>query len=163
MKKVFHFAFLITFGYFAVGCGDPSVEYQQATETSAPQQVFVMSLFSDAAGITMTNAAAAGTELAGNVSRAHIDFSAFTMVRAHFASSLTSATVACRIEYSTNNGSSWATLISNFAASTSANANNNSSWTSIPTGARGEILLRALIVGDGALDPIIKYVRLSFY
>lgn len=140
-------------------CGDPSVQYDPATGI----QEIVSTLFSDGTGVTMTNAAVAGTEITNYVSRAYIDLSSYTMVRAQFASSLTSALINCRIEYSLNNGSTWSTLIPNFAASTTANANNNSSWVAIPSDANSGILVRAMIVGNGSLDPIIRYVRMGYY
>ena len=143
----------------SVGCGGPSVEY--AGQLSVPETV--LTLFSDAVGVTMTNAAVAGTELTGNISRTYLDLSTYSMVRGQFASSLTSTLVNCRIEYSLDNGTSWSTLIPNFAASIVANAHNNSPWTNIPSSAKTGVLLRALIVGNGVLDPVIKYVRIGYY
>jgi hypothetical protein len=145
------------------GCGNPSVEYNPQTETSTIEPISETTLFSDAVGITMTNAAAAGTEPSGNISRASIDLTSYSMIRAQFASSLNSALIFCRIEYSLNSGGAWSTLISNFAAAAVVDAHNVSSWATIPTAAKANVLLRAVIVGNGVLDPVIRYVRLEYY
>ncbi|MCC6277226.1 MAG: hypothetical protein IT289_04845 [Oligoflexia bacterium] len=163
MNSYFKYTICILISLIMTACGNPSVEYNPEGSTSSDIPETVLTLFSDAAGVTMTNAAAAGTELTGNISRAYIDLSSYTMIRGQFSSSLASATINCRIEYSTNNGGSWSTLVPNFAAAAVANAHNNSAWVEIPDAAKTGVLLRALTVGDGVLDPIIKYVRIGFY
>lgn len=137
-------------------------EGETETGTEIDNQEYMITLFSDATGVTMTNAAVAGTEPANNISRTVVSLPLATQVRAHFASSLTSATVRLRIEYSLNSGSNWLPLVPEFAASTSANANSLSPWSNIPTDARTTVLLRALVLGDGVLDPVIRYIRVGY-
>ena len=118
-------------------------------------------LFMDATGATMTNAVAIGAEIPNNNSRMYLDLTDFTQVRAQFISSLTSSVVACRIEYSLNDGGVWNTLVPNFSAGTLANVANKSAFVTIPDAARTDVLVRALIAGDGALDPIVRYIGLD--
>lgn len=143
----------------ASGCGNTTVEGLLATEVDSSGLFFTV--FQDATGVTMTNAAVAGTEITSNVSRAYADLTGFAEARAQFSSSLTSATINCRIEFSIDNGGSWSVLVPNFAASTTANANSKSAWVTIPSNAATEVLLRAMIVGNGVLDPVIRYVRVE--
>jgi hypothetical protein len=163
MNCYFRFFICTLTALVITACGNPSVEYSPESSESSGIPETVLTLFSDSAGVTMTNAAAAGTELTGNISRAYIDLSTYTMIRGQFSSSLASAVINCRIEYSLNNGGSWSTLVPNFTAAAVANAHNNSAWIAIPEAAKTGVLLRALTVGDGVLDPIIKYVRIGFY
>ena len=147
--------------------GGPSTTFsaEEASEESSQspdEPEFSLTLFSDATGITMTNATALGTEPANNVSRAAVSLPQASQVRAHFASSLTWTTIRLRIEYSLNAGTSWTTLVPEFAASSSANANSTSDWSNIPEEAKTTVLLRALILGDGVLDPVIRYIRLGY-
>jgi hypothetical protein len=154
MKKI-----LMPLLLFISGCGNPSLS--GVVTTSTPTYFDTYRLFSDSVGITMTNAAAVGTEISTNLSRSYVDFTAYPQVRAQFASSLGTAAVLCRIEYSTNDGTSWSTLVSDFASSTTVNGSTKSSWATVPTAARGDVLVRAMIVGDGVLDPVIRYVSLD--
>ena len=121
----------------------------------------IIPLVADATGVTMTNAAVAGTEFPNNVSRVQVDLAAYSSIRAHFASSLTSSVIGLRIEYSLNSGSTWTTLVPQFQAGSTANQNNTSAWTSLSASAQTDVLLRALVVGDGVLDPVIRYVRIG--
>lgn len=165
MKPIFWFGL-----FLLAACGNPSFTGLPVTEDpdgetsetpADPTEIPLyenVRLFMDSTGITMTNAAVIGTELTNNNSRIYVDLTDFTQVRGQFVSSLTSATVYCRIEYSLNDGGAWATLVPNFVASTSANITSKSAFVTIPDAARTDVLLRALIGGDGVLDPIVRYV-----
>ena len=147
-----------------LGCGkEVSHTFNDTADETQETFEVVTTLFSDAAGITMTNAAAIGTEITSNISRTMVNLEGFTQMRGHFASSLTSAVIACRVDYSIDNGTSWTTLISTFNAGTVANQNSYSGYTAIPTNGKTTVLLRAVIAGDGVLDPIIRYVRVGYY
>ena len=150
----------VCLGASLVGCGSASVEGLTATTVTDPN-VELFTLFQDATGVTMTNAAAAGTEISSNVSRAYVDLTGYTEARGQFSSSLTSALVNCRVEFSLDNGTSWSVLIANFAATTVANSNSKGSWGDIPSNAQTGVLLRAVILGNGVLDPVIRYVRVE--
>jgi hypothetical protein len=148
---------------FLSGCGDASVAglAVEVVEEDAPSPVMLFTIFQDATGVTMTNAAAAGTEITSLASRTYIDLSSFSQIRAQFTSSLTSSLVGCRVEYSLDDGTSWSVLVPNFAASTVASANTLSTWGDIPEWAKTTVLLRGMIVGNGVLDPIVRYIRVS--
>jgi hypothetical protein len=150
MKKVAILVLLL----LTSSCGNPSL-----TGTTTLWESY--RIFNDAAGVTMTNAAAAGAEIPSSASRAYVDLTNFYYVRAQFTSSLGSTTINCRIEYSLNSGASWNTLVPNFAASASAFDANKSDFAVIPSDARGDVLVRALIVGNGVLDPVIGYVGID--
>ena len=121
-------------------------------------------LLADAAGPTMTNAATTpGTEMLLLVSRRSVNWTNKTQFRSMFASSLTSATITLNIRYSTDGGTNWTDLGTPTAASITANANATGSFLSIPAGARGDILISAWIIGNGTLDPLIRYVAVEAY
>ncbi len=142
------------------GCGDATISGLSEDTVTEPD-VVLFSIFQDATGVTMTNAAALGTEITSNVSRAYVDLTGYSEARGQFTSSLTSAVVNCRVEFSLDNGTSWSVLIPNFAASTVANSNSRGVWGEIPSNAQSSVLLRAVIVGNGVLDPVIRYVRVE--
>lgn len=152
MKTIAYFSLILGLA----SCGNPSL-------SGVPQSTLyeTVRLFVDSVGTTMTNAPAIGTELTNNSSRAYVDLTNFVSARGQFSSSLTSTLVTCRIEYSIDDGNNWNTLVSDFAASTVANAAAKSSFTTIPTQARREVLVRALIAGDGVLDPVIRFISLD--
>lgn len=140
------------------GCGNSTVEGILTDEASSGM---LFTIFQDATGVTMTNAAVAGTEISSNASRAYVNLTGFTEARGQFSSSLTSAVVQCRIEFSLDNGGSWSVLVPSFAASTTANAASGGTWADIPNNGATDVLLRAVIVGNGVLDPVIRYVRVE--
>ena len=154
-----------------VSCGKATVDTSRLVQTTATSAASesetsvekVVTLFSDATGATMTNCAAIGTEIPNVVSRMTVDFTGASMVRAQFASSLTSALIFVRIEYSTDGGSTWSDLVDDFAAGTVANQMNVSAWTSIAGIAQASVIVRAVIVGNGVLDPVIRFVRIGYY
>ena len=111
----------------------------------------------------MTNAASGGIEITNLVSRRQIDFSGKTNVRAQFAHSLNSATVQLRIDFSTSSCAAFnaAPLVSAFGAAVGANNIQNSSFAAIPAEAKTDVCVRAVIIGNGALDPIVRYITLD--
>ncbi|MBK9295072.1 MAG: hypothetical protein IPM57_11650 [Oligoflexia bacterium] len=158
MKKIF---LIITLTLMHVGCGNPSVEYNPSGGSSHPEKVFT--LFSDTTGVTMTNAPAIGSEITNNMSRAYVDLATFSQVRGQFSNSLATTLVFCRLEYSLDDGTNWDTLVSDFASNGVANGHAYSDWAEIPSAAKANVLVRAVIVGNGVLDPIIRHVRLGYH
>lgn len=131
------------------GCGNPTLEGIPEVE---PDPVFpLMQQFNFATAVTMTNAAVIGTEVP---TRMYIDFSSYSTIRAQFVASTASALVQMRFEYSTNDGGAWSTLIPTLTASAVANTAVKSSYIDIPDDAKREVLVRALVIGNGVLDPI---------
>lgn len=110
----------------------------------------------------VNNAAVAGTEIAGLLTRTTVDITRFEEVRLQFAVSTTNANVGVRVEFSTDNGTTWAALI---AATTPATAVPNqhvrTAFAVVPEAARADVLLRAVCVGNANLDPTVRYVRID--
>lgn len=153
---------LWTLPMFLAACGNPSLSGVPLALPDPKYPVWEsVRMLMDATGVTMTNAAAVGTEITNNNSRIYVDLTDFEQARGQFVSSLTSTVVNCRIEYSLNDGTDWVTLVPNWAASAVANTITKSAFATIPTEARTDVLLRALIVGDGVLDPIVRYISLD--
>jgi hypothetical protein len=152
MKNIAYILLLLV----APSCGNPSLT--GVAQTTAYETV---RLFMDNTGVTMTAAPAIGAEPANNVSRTYVDLTYFSSARAQFTSSLANNIINCRIEYSLDDGSTWSTLVSNFAASAVAQTANKSNFETIPTAARTDVLVRGIIVGNGALNPIIRYISLD--
>lgn len=121
------------------------------------------SLLRDAVGVTMTNAASGGTEITNLVSRSQIDFTGMTNVRAQFAHSLNSATIKLRIDFSTSSCAAFNAmpLVSAFGAAVGADNIQTSSFAVIPTAAKADVCVRAVIIGNGVLDPIVRYITLG--
>ncbi len=157
MKKL-----LLSLPLLLAACGNPSLS---GVPLALPDPLYPtylnVRMFGDNTGVTMTAAPVGGTELTNNVSRMYLDMTDFQQVRGQFVSTLTSTVINCRIEYSLDDGSNWLTLVPNFAASSSANITAKSPYNEIPADARTDVLVRALIVGNGALNPIIRYVGLD--
>jgi len=117
----------------------------------------------DAAGVKMTNASAAGAEITNLVSRAKIDLTGMTSARAQFAHSLNSATIKLRVDFSTDGCVTWnaTPLVPSFGSAVNANNNQTSAFNAIPTAAKTDVCVRAVIIGNGALDPVIRYVGID--
>lgn len=122
-----------------------------------------VTLLSDALGAAIAPIAI-GSELQGLVTRRTVDLTGAAQVRAQFASSLTSTAIKCRIEFSTDDGSSWnaAPLVPDFAAGASADKNSRSAWSALPGPANADVLVRAIILGDGVQAPTIRYIELDY-
>ena len=112
----------------------------------------------------MTNAASyAGTEITNLVSRSQIDFTGMTNVRAQFAHSLNSATIKLRIDFLTSSCASFNAipLVSAFGAAVGANNIQTSTFASIPAATKTDVCVRAVIIGNGTLDPVVRYITLD--
>lgn len=117
-------------------------------------------LFADAVGATVSNAATTGTEPANNVSRSKLDLTGFSDCRALFISSLNSTLISCLLQYSTDQ-SSWSDLAPEATAVNVANGVSVGAFGAIPAGAKGDVFIRALVKGNGTLDPIIRKISLQ--
>lgn len=120
-------------------------------------------LLRNAVGVTMTNAAAGGTEITNLVSRRTVDLTGRTNARGQFAHSLNSATVKLRLDFSTDNCATWnaTPLVAAFGAAVGANNNQTSAFAAIPSAAKTSVCVRAVIIGNGTLDPIVTYVDMD--
>ncbi len=117
----------------------------------------------DAAGVTMTNAPTGGAEITNLTSRTKIDLTNITYARAQFAHSLNSPLIKLRIDFSTDNCATWnaTPLVPSFGSAVGANNNQTSAFNAIPTSAKTEVCVRAVITGNGSLDPVIRYIGID--
>jgi hypothetical protein len=95
------------------------------------------------------------------LTRTVVNLTSFLQARLQFLSSQASSTIKCHLDYSTDNGTSWSTLLADVSASTTADAVSKGSWVSVPAGAKSEVLVRAVVVGNGTLSTIISSVVLE--
>ena len=123
-----------------------------------------MTLLATDVGPLVSNAPAIGIELPLNVSRSRVDLTGFTQARLQYSVDQASALISMRIEYSTDSGTSWQAtpLVAAVTAVATANANSAGSFVALPGGV-GDVLVRAVIAGNGMLDPRVRYVRLDLH
>ena len=119
-----------------------------------------VTLLADAVGPTVTDASILGSEPALNCTRRKVVLTSATDYRAQFSASTNSAAVKLRLQYSTDQ-LIWNNLGSDLAAAATANALNVGGWEQVPAGAKADVFLRALIVGDGVLDPIVRFIAME--
>ena len=111
----------------------------------------------------MTNASPGGTEITNLVSRKKIDFTNITNVRAQFAHSLNNPTIKLRIDFSTDNCVTWEAtpLVAAFGFNVGANNNQTSAYSPVPVAAKNHVFVRAVMIGNGALDPVARYIEID--
>lgn len=115
------------------------------------------------ASAALTNAPTAGSEPASQISRESVDLRNTTnaVVTALFSVAPAAAGV-CRVEYSINAGSSWATLADSGAPAL-ANILKIGASTPVPAAAKtATTLLRVLVTGDGVADPVLQKCSVMF-
>ena len=111
-------------------------------------------------GITMTNAAVAGSEPPNGTCRRKIDLTNAAQFRGEFISSLNVATIQLRLQYSTDQ-SVWSDFGTDISAVTIANGLSVGTWENIPAGAKADVFIRPLIIGNGTLDPVIRLISVQ--
>lgn len=132
-------------------------------DTAGGQSFRSHSLLRDAVGVTMTNASIGGTEITNLTSRTKVDLSGMNQVRAQFSHSLNSLIIKLRIDFSTDNCATWnaTPLVAAFGAAAGANNNQTSAFDAIPAAAKTDVCIRAVIAGNGSLDPVIRYADID--
>lgn len=127
-----------------------------------PRSVAVLS-----EGVTVTNIAAAKTDLGAGI-RLQADLRPFTKVRLGAVVTTQAANGGeLRLEYSVDGGSTWAyfdTTGSGPAVPFLATGSKVSEWETIPAGAKpgGWTVIRAVTIsGDGAEDPVLGTVTIE--
>ena len=147
------------------GVGADSTKFLRGDQTwqvpsggSLPTPIHIDLLLST--GITVTNAAIAGSEPPTFTCRRKVDLTNAAQFRGEFISSLTVATIQLRLQYSTNQ-SVWNDLGTNISAVTTANGLTVGTWENIPAGAKADVFIRPLVVGNGALDPVIRLLSIQ--
>jgi hypothetical protein len=115
--------------------------------------------------ITYTNAAAGGTEPAGQQSRVQADLRGAVNVVGQCLFSVIphAASGKLHFQYSTNGGGAWSTLLDMGTGGYSANTLKVSAATAVPEGAKVvNALIRVIVHGDGVVDPVCQKACLMF-
>jgi hypothetical protein len=115
--------------------------------------------------ITYTNAAAGGTEPAGQQSRVQADLRGAVNVVGQCLFSVIphAASGKLHFQYSTDGGSNWSTLLDMATGGYSANVLKVSAATAVPAGAKVvNALIRVIVHGDGVVDPVCQKACLMF-
>lgn len=115
--------------------------------------------------ITYTNAAAGGTEPAGQQSRVQADLRNTVNVVGQCLFSVIPEAVSGKLhfQYSTDGGSNWNTLLDMATGGYSANVLKVSAATAVPAGAKvAACLIRVIVHGNGVADPVCQKACLFF-
>jgi hypothetical protein len=115
--------------------------------------------------LTYTNAAAGGTEPAGQQSRVQADLRGAVNVVGQCLFSVIphAASGKLHFQYSTDGGSNWNTLLDMATGGYSANVLKVSAATAVPAGAKVvNALIRVIVHGDGVVDPVCQKACLMF-
>lgn len=141
--------------------GKSDVGHTHPPSSATPQfQVLVI-----ANPITYTNAAAGGTEPAGEQSRVQVDLRGAVNVVGQCLFSVIphAASGKLHFQYSTNGGGAWSTLLDMGTGGYSANVLKISAATAVPAGAKVvNALIRVIVHGDGVVDPVVQKAQLMF-
>ena len=113
-------------------------------------------------GIMVTDAGEFGTEIPQLVTRRRVLLEERQAVRVQWAHSLDHVAIKLGIEYFAPTGS-WQRLIVPVGASVPAYENQVGEWYAVPLYGvnQADIMLRAVVYGDGELDPAITYITLD--
>jgi len=123
-----------------------------------------------ATAIVITNLPAALAELSTNIgrTRTYYDMSYVTSCRVVVGQSIAaSVSTEIRVQYSLDNGTTWAYLDgvagpSSGALGTTANQNVRGPWVPLVAAARADVLLRVVTInGNGTADPAFWFVTLQ--
>jgi hypothetical protein len=115
--------------------------------------------------LTYTNAPAGGLEVTTTGgTRAQLDLrAAVNVVGQVIFSVLPHATGVARFEYSINGGTNWLALLDMGTGGYTLNVPKISASTAVPAGAKiATCLVRLVITGDGAVDPVVQKAVLNF-
>jgi len=109
------------------------------------------------------DAVGAGTEVPRRLSRRSLDFTETQAVRVQWAHSLSQESIQLRLEYWNPTSLSWKHLTPLFGNPVPAFENQVGVWVSAPVFviAKYDLRVRAVVVGDGELDPKLTYITLD--
>lgn len=115
-------------------------------------------LFFNNEGVLVENANS--LEVPNRASRRVIDLTGKQAIRAQFAHSIADTAIGLSIQYRRAND--WYDLIPRFGDAVAAWANQTSGWYAVPAFENSyDFTIRAIIHGDGVLDPRVTYVELD--
>ncbi len=122
----------------------------------------VYCVWDTSSGFTVTNASATGAEWRSPVLRQKVDLTYANEARLLISLSGTvNSTLKTRIDYSTDNGTSWVTTAGILVA-TPATGPSTGEWVALPAGMKADVLLRPFYHdGDGVADPNLVGVVLQ--
>lgn len=113
----------------------------------------------------MTNPATVAPSTGGvelPLSRRRVDLFSQEQARTQYQGGSLVGDCAVRIEYSSDDGSSWSELVAPGPTVNGSNYVVISDWGALPAAALGEILIRATAVGTAALGITIQYVEMQW-
>jgi len=110
-------------------------------------------------GMLIENAAVTGTEPPGAVGRRVMDLKDVQAIRVQFAHNLADTLVRVRLEYLATSG--WLPLIPDSGDLVAAWEPQASLWYAPPKFLPDRVTVRALILGDGAIDPRILFITVE--
>jgi hypothetical protein len=112
-------------------------------------------------GFSNNNPPSTGAEVGSTQgTRVRVDLTGFSRVRSQYIVNTNNTAVALRIEFSTDDGATWQTLVPNVVTA-GMNALTVSAFSAIPAAALGDVTLRAVVVGNNNLDPQFRAIRVD--
>jgi len=113
-------------------------------------------------GVAVTDASEFGTEVPQLVTRRRVLLQERQAVRVQWAHSLDHANIKLGVEYF-GPGGSWLRLIVPVGGDVPAYANQVGEWYAVPLYGvnQADMMLRAVVYGNGELDPLITYITLD--
>ncbi|MGI0011844.1 MAG: hypothetical protein ACREBU_00160 [Nitrososphaera sp.] len=112
-------------------------------------------------GVIVEKPTGKGKEFSNGISRRMLDVSGRQAIRVQFAHNQFSEAIKLAMDFSPDNGASWLGLTPPFGEERQANDNQSGPWYAIPQGYGNQILIRAIVYGDGILSPAFRYVILD--
>ncbi len=117
-------------------------------------------LFFESSGVLVENAT--NLEFPNRISRRNVEWFEKQSFRAQWAHNLNSATVKLSVEYYEPSANKWLALMPPFGEAVEPYTPQASLWYAIPRfAASTNFLVRAVIHGDGELDPKVTFVELD--
>ena len=142
--------------------GDVGVLY--APPSSLPLTNSNHILLFSSGGTLVSYPTSSGTEVPGGITRRAIYVKEKQAVRGQWAHDLKDVLLQLRVDYLRPGSSdTWDPLIPAFGALSETNENQTSDWYAIPQVTGNDLVVRAVVVGDGStnLQPSLTYIELD--
>lgn len=138
--------------------GDPL--YLNASPAAQAIPLITYPLIFSVDGVTVSKPDGNGIEFPNMASRRMLDISGRQALRVQFAHSASSANIQLGLEFIDSTGT-WLGLTPPVGHEVPANDNQAGEWYAIPQGYGHQILIRAIVYGDGNLSPSFRYIVLD--
>jgi len=117
-------------------------------------------LFFDSAGVLVENAN--NSEVPNRVSRRNIDLTGKQAIRAQWSHSLEQANIRMSLQFYRTATNAWVDLVPLSGGPVAAYAPQVSNWYAVPLYiGSNEFLVRAIVHGDGELDPLVIFIEVD--